>query len=250
MRPASDMTPRGTERGGLITITRNDGPRLLETIESVRQQSAASRITHIIVDSSTEPQGPLPGDRHIIITPPRGVYAALNEGIRECREDIIGMVHGNDALASPDIIAEVLRIFGSDPDLDFVYGKVVYRRPGARKFCRIYDGALFRPELLECGFVPPHPSLFVRRRVFEKVGLYDESFKVCGDTEMWLRLFDPGNAFRYRYIPLVTTIMSTGGISSKFWNRLLVHLPEKRRALRMHDRPASYFRLLKRFLYL
>lgn len=237
------------ERVSIITITRNDGALLDRAVRSVREQSARRQIEHIVVDGSDRTPGDIEGVT-MIHTAPRGVYAALNEGIRHCSGEIIGMVHGNDFFASEAVVRKVLDIFEAEPELDFVFANLLYTDPVTGKERRFYNSSRFEPGLLERGFGPAHPTLFARRRVFERVGLYDESFRVAGDFEMWLRLFDAKAGLRWRCEPVVTHVMSTGGISSRLKNQLTVNLQEKRRALRMHSRRASWWRLLERFLYL
>lgn len=238
------------ERVSIITITRNDGPLLMRAVRSVVSQTAAGRIEHLVVDGNDAPAATFPGMPHTVRVEPRGVYAALNEGIRRTSGAIIGMVHGNDIFASDKVVERVLGIFDEDPALDFMYGNLLYADPTTGKVRRTYDSGRFRPALLTCGFGPAHPTLFARRRVFEKVGLYDESFRVSGDFEMWLRLFAADAGLKWRFEPYVSHIMSTGGTSSRLANQLTVNLWEKRRALRMHGRPSGFFGLLKRFLYL
>lgn len=233
----------------IITITKDNGSLLDLTVRSVRAQTAFDRIEHVIIDSGESPLPPYDG-ASVFRMPPRGVYAAINEGIRRSTAPIVGMVHGNDVFASERVVERVLEIFAKDPDLDFVYGSLVYRNCGSGKICRKYDSGKFRPALLDCGFAPAHPTLFARRRVFENVGLYDESFRISGDFEMWFRLFDPQNGFKWHFEPTVMTVMTKGGISSQLHNQLTVNVREKLRALRMHGRPANIFRLLRRFFYL
>lgn len=234
----------------IITITKDDGPLLERAVESVRSQTIRpDEVEHIIIDSGRKPVKAVVG-AELRRVPSCGIYGAINEGIRNTSGDIIGMVHGNDRLAFDGVLERVREIFDADPELDFMYGSVEFRRPDTGRVTRFYDSSRFRPELLDCGFGPAHTTLFCRRRVFDKVGLYDESFRICGDFEMWLRLFDPANGLKWHFEPLVMTHMSPGGVASRLANRLNVTLREKLRALRMHGHPASLLRLIKRIAYL
>lgn len=234
----------------LITITRNDGPLLRVAQTSINWQSARSRIEHIIVDSSDLPIIVNEPDVRVIRMEPRGVYAALNEGLRASSGKILGMLHGNDRFFSPDVVETVMKLFDHDPELDFVFGDLVYEKTSTHTIMRRYDSGLFHPELLTVGFAPAHPTLFMRRRVFEKVGFYDETYRVAGDFEMWLRLFNPEHAFKWQHIPMVMVAMSHGGMSSLLKNQLTVNPVEKLRALRRNNLPANVFRLFKRINYL
>ena len=234
----------------LITITYNDGERFLESLRSVDSQTARHRINHIVVDSN---QAPLQFDNRDIVhitTDPRGVYNALNIGIKNGSSDIIGMLHGNDLFASEDVIETVLNIFQAKPTLDFLFADLEYFSNSPSKVTRRYKGNRFSTELLVSGYAPPHPTLFLRRKVFDKTGFYDESFRIAGDFEFWLRLFDDKNGFNYTYVPKVFTLMSQGGLSSSLKNQLTINFFEKRRALKMHGIKPSLFKFIKRLKYL
>ncbi|MDE6278051.1 MAG: glycosyltransferase [Muribaculaceae bacterium] len=240
------------ERLSIITITRNDGAALAEAVRSVASQTAASRIEHLVVDSS-EPPARLPdgSEARLLRVAPRGVYAALNEGVRRSTGEIIGMVHGNDRLPGADTAARVLELFDADPELDFIYGNLEYRDPASGELRRRYDSSRFRPRLLDYGFGPAHPTLYVRRRVFERAGgLYDESFRIAGDFEMWIRLFSAEAGLKWRHVDEVLSIMSPGGLSSRLGNQLTVSIREKLKALRKNGHKASVAKLFLRAFYL
>ncbi len=160
------------------------------------------------------------------------------------------MVHGNDWLPNSDVTRKVLDLFDAEPELDFIFGDVEYRHLKTDRLLRNYSAARFQPPLLDYGFTPGHPTLYVRRRVFDRVGLYDESFRIGGDFEMWLRLFDPAIALRWKYTGETMAVMSPGGISQRFINQISVTPLEKRRALRMHGRSGNLLRLMVRLLYM
>lgn len=231
----------------IITITLNDGPRLARAVESVDSQKGRETFEHIIVNSGKPLRERSFPRAKIIDIPAQGVYKALNAGIREAGGEVICMVHGNDRLIEPGICRRMLDEFTKNPDLDFIYGDIVYKNH--RGSLRKYNSGSFTPASLIEGYAPAHPSLFVRRSVFKKVGLYNSAFRIAGDFEMWLRLFDPANGLKYAYIPICTTEMATGGISQLLLNRIFITMPEKRRALRMHSLPANFLRLLLRTKY-
>ncbi|MDE6310475.1 MAG: glycosyltransferase [Muribaculaceae bacterium] len=235
----------------IITITYNDGDTFRKAVESVDAQTARPEIEHIVVDSSNVPVAlPPESDARLVRTEPRGVYASLNEGIRQSTCDVIGMVHGNDWLPDADVARKVIEAFDADPELDFIFGDVEYRNLKTGRLLRSYSAARFRPQLLDYGFTPGHPTLYVRRRVFDLVGLYDESFRIGGDFEMWLRLFDPQAGLRWRYTGEKMAVMSPGGISQLLVNQISVTPLEKQRALRMHGRNGNMLRLIVRLLYM
>ena len=229
----------------IITITYGDGPALEAALRSVAEQTARARMRHIVVDSNEEAAMVDGYDVTHVRMEPRGIYAALNEGIRRGEAPIVGMLHGNDRYASADVVERVLETFANDPTLDFLYADLEYRNASGRTIRR-YDSGSFKPHMLRWGWAPAHPTLFVRRSVFDRVGLYDETFRIAGDFEYWLRLFDTANGLHYKHIRANFIIMSTGGVSSRLGNQLTVNMFEKRRALRLHGLPASPLAFLKR----
>lgn len=235
----------------IITITRNDGPLLAKAIESVDRQTARHRLSHIIVDSN-EPAliNTNDSERTYYHIPPNGVYNALNHGISHSTSEIIGMLHGNDTYANPDVVKTALDVFRHDQSIDFLFANLSYHKPGDTRIIRRYDCEGFEPKMLLSGYGPAHPTLFARRRVFDKVGLYDESFRIAGDFEFWLRLFDSANQFKWKHIPQDFVLMTAGGLSSRLSNQLTTNIFEKRRALKMHGIEPSFLKFLLRLKHL
>lgn len=148
----------------------------------------------------------------------RGLYDAINKGIRMATGDVVGLVHSDDVLAEDDTLAKVARAFrdGTDAtyaDVRFVAGggtvDEIRRRP-ARRYC---TGRLFRRWMFRFATFPAHPSTFVRRACFERYGLYSLDYPICADFELMLRLFVT-HRIRARYLPVCTHVMRTGGLST------------------------------------
>src|SRR5690606_19098147 len=127
---------------------------------------------------------------------------AINKGIRISTSDVLGLLHSDDVFASPMIIKKVMDAFQSDPSVDIVYGDLVIYDSKLQKAIRYWKSGEFREGALLKGWMPPHPTLFVRRSVFENYGLYDTSFRVSADYDFVLRIFKDG-ALKARYIPEV-----------------------------------------------
>ncbi len=235
----------------IVTITRKDGERLAYSLESVRRQTHPD-VEHIIVDGNPGDEAlPLlaryPGVR-VIRRKPAGVYDAMNCGLAAATGQVLGFVHGSDQLGGDDVLARVAATFESDPDLDFVFGDLMFIRPRSRRPVRLYSADKYDPARILDGIVPPHPTLFVRRRVLDKVGYYVTDMSITGDYDMWIRLFSD-RSLHYRYIPATLSMMTLGGLSTKFTSRLFVNNIQKLKVLRRHNLPANPLRLARKYVY-
>ena len=206
----------------IITITYNSAATLPRALESVRSQTYGD-IEHIIVDGASTD-----GTKELIINyqlsilnsqspkvrwisePDNGIYNALNKGIAMATGDVIGFLHSDDVFFSPDSIGQIAAAFESS-GADVVYGDLEYRH--GDKVVRRWRSNAFRLGDLKYGWMPPHPTLYVRREVYEQVGEYDSWFRISADYDMILRIFTAG--YKTRYIPQVLVAMETGGASNR-----------------------------------
>lgn len=208
----------------IITITYNSAATLPRALESVRSQTYGD-IEHIIVDgASTDgtveiiknyskgPSDKVPSTKEVrwVSEPDGGIYDALNKGIRMATGDVIGFLHSDDVLYSPDSIGQIAAAFESS-GADVVYGDLEYRH--GDKVVRRWRSNAFRRGDLKYGWMPPHPTVYVRREVYRQVGPYDEWFRISADYDMMLRIFTAG--YKTCYIPQVLVAMETGGASNR-----------------------------------
>ena len=124
--------------------------------------------------------------------------------------DIIGFLHSDDVLFSPDSIEHLAAAFESQ-EADIVYGDLLYCR--GNRIIRRWKSNVFNPRSLKYGWMPPHPTVYVRREVYQQVGEYDEWFRISADYDMILRIFKSG--FKAHYLPEVLVSMEMGGASNK-----------------------------------
>lgn len=227
----------------VVTPTLRDDAAFRLTRDSIAAQCGVD-VEHIVVS----PEEFHDTDFRSVVQPRQGVYAALNLGTRLSTGDVVGLLHAGDTYASDKVLTLIARAFETDPDLDYVYADIQYVSGPARRPTRIYRGLPFDRKHALRGALPPHPSLYVRRRAVEALGPYDTSYIICGDTEMWLRILERP-AMRGRYLPRVTVMMAAGGLSTQLRSRLLINQREKLRALRAHGLPASLWRLALKYIY-
>ena len=229
----------------LITINRNNAKGLQRTLLSVAQQlpyiGQENKLEHIIVDGlSTDDSLSvlLPQlDSKIISLEPKGVYNALNAGIEVSTGEIIGMLHSGDTFAHSGVLAQVIKCFESKEIApDYIWADVRIGR-------RYFSGEGFTPKSITAGFAPPHPSLYISRKTFQSIGLYDESFKIGGDIDYFIRLSQKPELKGY-YCPEKFIEMEGGGLSQRFVSRVWVNNRERLRALRKNGISSNPFRLL------
>lgn len=160
--------------------------------------------------------------------PDGGIYDALNRGVARAAGDVIGLLHADDEYAHPDVLAKVMQAF--EGGAEAVYGDLDYVRESADdeiKVVRHWHSGAYQSRQLAWGWMPPHPALFVRRDLYERVALdngvyFNPSFRCAGDYDFILRLF-PRLRVPPVYVPEVLVRMRTGGVS----NRSLEHIVRK-----------------------
>jgi glycosyltransferase involved in cell wall biosynthesis len=149
-----------------------------------------------------------------------GIYDGINKGIRRASGEVIGLLHSNDLFASNRVIETIAGAF-KVPELDAAYADVVmFPQNQPTKVIRHYRSGRFRPDRLKFGIMPAHPTLYLRRQVFEKFGYYDPTYRISGDFEFVGRIFKDGHLesryFDEVWMKMQTGGASTGGIKSKY----------------------------------
>lgn len=146
--------------------------------------------------------------------PDKGIYDALNKGVSLATGDIIGFVHSDDLLASSNVISEIVSKLLHD-NLDGVYGNLQYvAKENINKIVRLWRSNDFSPNLLSKGWMPPHPTLFLKNSVYNDYGCFNLSYKISADYDFILRIFKSSN-LKFGFIPLVITKMRVGGSSNR-----------------------------------
>lgn len=218
-------------RISIITNTYNSSTTIADCITSIAMQTHQD-IEHIIIDGHSNDNTidiikSLPNKVVTLISEPdNGIYDGLNKGICAATGDIIGFLHSDDILASTQTLENVVRAFSTPFDknnkmAEVVYGDLIFvDRQDTTKIIRYWKSQPYRPNLLQRGWMPPHPTLFFRREVYEKHGLFNINLKCSADYDYILRVFKDLN-LSINYIPEVITKMRAGGISTKGFKNLL-----------------------------
>lgn len=208
----------------LISVCLNSEHHIRTTIESVLYQSYPV-IEYILVDGASndmtldiiksyEPK--FKGRLKWISEPDTGMYEAMNKGIRLATGEIVGILNSDDFYNHTNCIATVAKVFENSL-IDACFADVHFVKPeNLAKRVRYYSSSRFRPSQFRWGFMPAHPSFFVRKKFFDEIGYYKTDYHIAADYELLIRyLFI--NKLKYQYIPLDMVTMRTGGISTQSW---------------------------------
>jgi glycosyltransferase len=216
----------------VITAVRNGAATIRDCIESVKDQTYPAG--HIIIDAGST-DGTLDIIRQFhsniarhVSEPDCGIYDAMNKGIRLAAGDVIGILNADDIYAHSNVLAKVARVF-ADERLDACYGDLDYVDPvDTVRVVRSWRSGAFNQKNFYWGWMPPHPTLFVRRKIYEKYGYFKLDMGSAADYELMLRFFVK-RGIRVGYIPEVLVNMRCGGISNlTIRNRLAANRMDRR----------------------
>lgn len=233
-------------RISIITVCYNSAATIKDTLESIAAQEYAN-VEHIIVDgqSTDDTVKIASGYKHVtklVSEKDNGLYDAMNKGLQMAGGDVIGILNSDDVYADSFSLQKVAAAF-ADPQVQCVYGDLQYvHRLNLNKVIRTWKAGNFRHKNFLYGWMPPHPTFFVRKEVYEKVGLYNTILKSAADYEMMLRILYK-HQYAPAYIPFVLVKMRSGGISnSSLRNRFRANR-EDARAWKLNEKKPHFFTL-------
>ena len=223
----------------LITVTYNSAQTLRDTVESVLRQNHDD-VEYIVVDGAStddtvkilrEYEPRFEGRMKWISEKDRGLYDAMNKGIRMATGDVVGIINSDDFFTSDDVLSTVAEQIG---DNDAVYADIHFVRPDNLGKCvRYYSSKRFRPWAMRFGYMPAHPSFYARREVFEKYGLYSLDYSIASDYDMMVRLFCK-HRIKAKYVEKDFVTMRTGGLSTSSISHRLQLTREDAKACRKY----------------
>jgi len=223
----------------IITAVYNRADCVAQAVISVQQQTYLD-VEHIVIDGASTDgtleilKGCLHSNVKLFSEPDAGIYFALNKGFALATGEIIGVMHSDDFYADDDVLMKVAEVF-SDPMIDAVYGDLDYvSKADTSRIIRHWQSGAFKPDRFAWGWMPPHPTLFLRRRVIERWGDFDTSFRIAADYDAILRYFMLGKILG-AYIPLVLVKMRIGGESNKSLAKIWLKSREDYLALRRNN---------------
>ena len=233
----------------IVTACLNSEKTIEYALNSVLTQSYKN-IEHILVDGGSNDQteniiNKYPNTKKIFIRKKTKLYQAINSGIQAATGQVIGILNSDDIYETPFVIEKIAKHFISTGNL-IVFGNVIYFKNNFKNITREYSGIKFVKNDLQKGITPPHPATFFKKEVFDKYGLYDESYKIAGDYEFFLRTIYVNN-LEYSHLDLNVTRMKAGGVSGKNLYSYIISTLEIAKALKNHKLFKSYFNIFLRF---
>lgn len=220
----------------VITATWNSLETVEDSIVSFASQDYENK-EHVIIDGASTDgtidfvRGRL-SDRAVFLSESdNGIYDALNKGINISSGDVIGFLHSDDIFGFDGVLSRVAAIF-EDKSVSAVYGDLKYvKKNDLTDTVRYWKSCSFKPELLARGWMPPHPTLFVRRRLYNDINGFDCRYRIAADYDSVLKLFSLPN-FSSVYVPEVFSVMRVGGASNKSFGNIVMKSKEDLSALR------------------
>lgn len=219
----------------IITATFNSEKNLNDCLTSVAAQSYKN-IEHIVIDGGSSDKTldiikSAPSVARYMSEPDNGIYDALNKGISMATGDVIGFLHSDDTVGSTDIIQKIAELF-SQKNVQGVYGDLVFvHSENPDKIVRTWKSNRFDRKNIKYGWMPPHPTLYLRKEVYQKHGPFDISFKIAGDYNFMVGVMKD-KEINLEYLPEIIAKMRMGGASTGSLKGLLTKSKEDIRALR------------------
>lgn len=209
---------------------------IAQAVASLQAQTHPD-IEHVVIDGASTDgtldilRACLDEGAVLVSEPDKGIYDALNKGLARATGEVIGLMHSDDLFADPNVLADVAKAI-ADPAVDAVYGNLEYvAKSDTSRVIRYWRSGEFDPKKLGWGWMPPHPTLFLRRGVIERWGGFDTEFRIAADYDAILRYFSKGK-IRAAYIPRVLVKMRLGGESNRSLARIWLKSREDYQALR------------------
>lgn len=248
----SQRIPFGNMKISLITVVYNGETFLEECFKSVIAQTY-SDIEYIVIDGGSTDQtlSIIQRNRsdidYFVSEQDKGLYDAINKGIQKSTGDIIGILNADDMFADSNILASVAETFITNPAIDGVYGDLDYIHPITNKIVRKWRSGQTTAEEIKKGWMPAHPTLYLKRTLFEKYGDYALDLGTAADYELILRYFYT-HKIKAVHLPVLMVNMRMGGVSNQSLKSRFYAFINDYKALRRNNLSNALLVLLKKKL--
>ncbi|MEP4558935.1 glycosyltransferase family 2 protein [Cobetia amphilecti] len=202
----------------VVTACFNSQATIGEAIATLKRQSWGN-VEHVVIDGASKDDtvevarktlGPVDV---LVSEPDKGIYDALNKGIVNSTGDIVGFLHSDDLYAHDEVLSRVAACF-EDPEIGAVYGDLQYvKAANTTHVIRHWKSGSFSTDKLKYGWMPPHPTFFMRRELYEELGGFDLAYRIAGDYDALLRYL-ASDKVKVHYLPEVLVKMRLGGASN------------------------------------
>ncbi len=233
----------------IITATYNSAATVRETLASVASQNY-SNIEHIIIDGKSTDDtlsivNDFPHVAKIVSEKDDGIYDAMNKGIALSTGDIIGILNSDDVYMHKDVISIIVNGF-EKTGCEALYADLLFvNQQDTQKITRVWRAGSYKPNHFLFGWMPPHPTFFVKKEVYNQYGVFDTFFRFSADYELMLRFIHKFHV-KLHYIPEIIVRFRKGGASTaSFKNRFKANVEDKRAWIRNGMEPSWFTILLK-----
>jgi glycosyltransferase involved in cell wall biosynthesis len=235
----------------IITITYNSAATVEDTLKSVVNQDYPN-IEYLIIDGKSKDSTLQIVDKYkdkitkIVSEKDKGLYDALNKGIGLATGDIVGMLHSDDLYASDHVISDIVKTFENNKEAEGVYADLVFvDRNDINKITRTWESGDYEEGDFLNGWMPPHPTFFVKKECYERYGVFNTTLRLSADYELMLRMIHK-NKIKLAYLPKVVVKMRMGGVSNvSFFVRLKANIEDKMAWKLNGIKPGIFTRFLK-----
>jgi len=239
----------------IITPSYNSAKTISDTIDSIIGQTHQD-LGYLIIDGVSkddtiaivnEYQKKFP--IRLVSEPDSGIYDAMNKGVKLVTGDIVGILNSDDFYYDQDVLAKINKVFESDSSIDAVYGDLIYvDQDNINKQTRYWRSGEYRADKINGGWVIPHPTLFVKKEVYNKSEkIFDTSFSLAADYEFILRSLKI-NKIKVKYLPEIVVKMRAGGASGSSLKQRIKGWKELRRAWKVNNLSVPFCFIIRRVL--
>ncbi len=235
----------------IITVCYNSISHVEDAINSVASQDY-NDIEHIVIDGNSDDGTQKVLEKncnnlaHWISEEDKGIYDAMNKGIKKATGDVVGILNSDDFYYDNQVISKVADAF-KDEGIDAVFGDLIFVDPqNINKTVRTYSSEKWHPSKFAKGYMPAHPTFFVKKEFYEKHGLFETDYSIAADYEMLIRLLYV-HKLNYRYLPMKMVKMRKGGVSSNGIKSNIILNNEIIRACRKHGIKTSAIKIYPKY---
>lgn len=235
----------------IITVVWNNKETIKDAIDSVLNQTYKD-IEYIIIDgASTDGTVEIVqsyGDKisKFVSEKDKGLYDAMNKGIALATGDVVGILNSDDFYIDEFVIQKVMKVF-QEKNVDSLFADLVFVKPeNLDKTVRYYDSSKFNPSKFAYGWMPAHPTFFVKREIYEKYGVFKTDYKIAADYEILVRFLEKYK-ISYFYLNEVIIKMRIGGLSTSGFKSNYILNKEIIRACSANGLRTNWFKVLSKY---
>jgi glycosyltransferase involved in cell wall biosynthesis len=222
-------------RISIITVVYNNVEYISDAVQSVLSQDY-DNVEYIVIDGgSTDGTIEVINEYQdkisvFISEPDKGIYDAINKGILCASGDVVAILHSDDKFCNTHVCSNIMRHMDKTKS-ELCFSDLVIVDNFSGKILRYYMASYFKRWMFRIGWMPPHPTCFIKRSLFDEFGMYSTDYEIAGDFDLLVRFFY-GRKIRWSYLDQITIKMSVGGASDSGWQSKILIFNEISRSLK------------------